>query len=147
MAYYTIDELAEMVGLTIQTLYKRRREDEELSRLMDEDSRKRGRRILYGEAVAEWLTDYYRPLPPTTNLTVEAEPSEAETPASTFKWQEEVARLTAENAKLTERIDELHKQNGLLLLLLQEEKQEKQALLPAPKVGLWQRLFGRKEDE
>jgi hypothetical protein len=142
MVYYTMEELSKAVGLTQQTLYKLRRENAIFAEVAKANSRKRGRGILYGEVVLEWLKEHYY---------VGGESSESATPAVNeptlaidagivAKYEGEIERLTA-------RIAELEQQQGILLLLLSQEKQEKQALLPAPKISLWQRIFAPKKQE
>lgn len=49
------------------------------------------------------------------------------------KYETEIARLNSEN-------QELIRQNSNILLLLSQEKQEKQALLPAPKISIAKRI-------
>lgn len=134
------------------------KENEEFRELVETNRQKRGNSYHYPETVLEWLTAYYL---------VSAEKKDTSSKASErpFKPFEAVDRekplldrisalegqIEALEAKLDEKEQErkaLFVQNNQLLYLLAQEKQEKQALLPAPKKSFFERIkdvFSKKD--
>lgn len=155
---YDIKTLCQRSNISQQTFYRLIKENEEFRELAETGRKKRGNSFLYPETVLHWLLAYYSiPSEPTE----EKPASKEETPVEAFESPSEpsetvdrekplidkIAALEAEikalEAKLEEKEQErkaLFIQNGQLLYLLSQEKQEKQALLPAPKKPLIERI-------
>lgn len=169
--YRTIEDIATDLQITSQAIYKKRQQDPVLSNLMETDRKKAKRTFYYGETVYKHLRDYYKPdytgndpapsfsgeqnegtsrneppVSPAPEETPEAAESEtASLRAAVSTLQQQIQRLEREAAEAKAEKQELLRQNGQLLLLLQQEKDEKRLYLPAPKgPGFFERLFGRK---
>lgn len=155
---YDIKMLCQRSNISQQTFYRLIKENEEFRELVEKNRQKRGNSYHYPEEVLQWLLAYYSiPSEPT-----EEKPStKAETPVeaseSPSKPSETVDRekllldkinalegeIKALEAKLEDKEQErkaLFLQNSQLLFLLSQEKQEKQALLPAPKKPILERI-------
>lgn len=149
---YSMDELKAATGKTPQTLYRQMRENPDLKELLKDHSERRGNRVYYDEAVLEWFRTFYNfdtveqsggveQIGVARGISENKKPSipEDTAPASVEKdsiiatLKADLERERAEKRMLLEQVQELQKQNGNLLLLLSQEKQEKQALLPAPR--------------
>lgn len=163
---YDIRMLCQRSNISQQTFYRLMKENEEFRELVETNRQKRGNSYHYPETVLEWLTAYYLVSADTTRGGG-ATPSPPPSTASTrpFKPAEAVDRekslldrinalegqIEALEAKLDEKEQErkaLFVQNNQLLYLLAQEKQEKQALLPAPKKSFFERIknvFSKKD--
>ena len=154
---YTIEDLASKAGVSKQSIYNLLSKDKEF---INNNSRKQQRKIKYSQAVLDMILEYYGKSSQAAEQPQEtAEAARATDPTEPEKPGEEIEALRAQIEALKQEIaekdellakkeqerQELLKQNGLTLLLLQQEKQEKQLLLPAPKKSLWKRLFGKSE--
>ena len=163
---FTIEDLAKKCQVTKQSIYNLISKNKEF---IKNNSIKQGRKIKYNQAVLDWFLGYYdkleqdtvedeapqqpaeaptEPLEPTLDETT---PKPAEAPTGAVEAEIAALRQEVEElkqqlaAKEAERL-ELLKQNGALILTLQQEKQEKLLLLPAPKKSLGERfkaLFGK----
>ena len=173
--YRTIEDIATELEITTQAIYKKRQQDPVLSNLMETDRKKAKRTYYYGETVYKHLRDYYKPtyagndpapsfsgeqnegissnLPPMTPApedTTEAAEGEAANLRDTIEAlkgqvKELENQLDKEREIAQKERAELLRQNAVVLLCLQQEKEEKRLYLPAPKgPGLFQRLFGKK---
>ena len=167
---FTIDDLASKCQVTKQSIYNLISKDKDF---IKQNSSKQGRKIKYNQAVLDKFLAYYdkledeeatpeAPQQPTEAPTSvpEANPDETTTKpteATTGPLEAQIAALRQEveelkkqlAAKEAERM-ELLKQNGALILTLQQEKQEKLLLLPAPKKTIGERirgLFGKDRQE
>lgn len=150
---YSMGDLSSRVKKTPQALYSLIKQNSALSSIVKENSERKGRYVRYGEPVLEWLLNYYgeslqedtnqedRPEPPETPLKSVSEPAEQIDQTETIKALQ--AQIEALNASITAKnmeIEYFKEQNNRLLLLLQMEKQEKVALLPAPKKSFVERI-------
>lgn len=102
-------------------------------------------KVMYNQAVLDLFLEYYnlRPGGDTTAPVADAlrgnadgcytAPAESEGSNTAANENATITALEKKIAVLEEQINELLKQNGHLLLLLSQEKAEKQQLLPAPK--------------
>ena len=150
---YTINDLASNCKVSTQSIYNLIRKNQAF---INDNSVRRQRKIYYNQTAMDFFLSYYGKA--TTESSVEekksaeiprpegeqspAESSSVDDPAaSRIKALEseleakeaEIKRLNdLLAAKETERI-ELLNQNGALILTLQQEKQEKMLLLPAPR--------------
>ena len=159
---YNIKILCEKANISQQTFYRLLRENDDFRELVEKNKQKKGNGFRYSEAVLDWLRDY-RGIEPEqqqdpTAAATEAKPVEAsETPAEPPVWADrekellnQIAALEREITRLTAALDDkeqerkaLFLQNANLLMLLTQEKAEKQALLPPPqqpKLPLGQRI-------
>ena len=153
---YTIDQLATASDVSITSINNLKKKNQEL---FQSNSVRKQRKLYYNQAVMDFCLSYYFPDGPINTdkngLTAEdtntevpkAENSPLESP-STDKPHEsqsdatkaEIDALKAEIDALKKQLEEkelerkeLIRQNGALILTLQQEKQEKQLFLPPPK--------------
>lgn len=170
MGLYTIKEIETIIHRTAPTIYAFMRSDEEMRKFFNQHRQERQRGgYLYDDDAIELLkmrfcveddgaigangnaeSDIPLCIPPMATqideLSQEKERLTAELEDLKGKLellQEEFDKVKAENS-------ELLRQNGNLLLLLSQEKAEKQALLPAPRRSIGERLksiFKKKEGE
>lgn len=135
---YTINDIKTATQVSLQSLYTLIKKNSEL---IKENSIRKQRKIYYNQTAMDFFISYYSEQAPKTPQKAE-EPSENKSSAS-FRiealeaerdaLQAEIGTLKKQlEAKETERL-ELLRQNGALLLMLQQEKQEKMLFLPAPK--------------
>lgn len=142
---YNIKSLCEKSNISQQTFYRLLRENKDFRELVEKNKEKKGNGYRYTDAVLSWLLDYKgieepstpAEMPPETILTDERERT----------LLNQIKALEAEIDGLKAIIDEKEQerkslllQNANLLLLLTQEKQEKQALLPAPRQSFSQRI-------
>ena len=154
MSYdYSINDLASKSNVSLQSCYGLIKKNREF---VDNNSVRKHRKIYYNQAVMDFFIDYYQPVeevpPKAENLTVEEVPPKAEkSPSLTSSTDEppedqlialqrkidalqaEIDALKKDLASTEEERKELIRQNGALILTLQQEKQEKQLFLPSPK--------------
>lgn len=163
MSQYTINELTSIFKVSKQSIYNFINKDKAL---LKEHSTRIQRKIYYDDTIFSNLVAYYgleEAPKETDNTVIEAVEQTAEVIQPTpeqINQQEEIDALKAEiealklqlkesDEKIKKLIDseqEAIKQNSQILLLLQEEKQEKMKLLPSPdseKKPLWKRIFKR----
>ena len=157
---YDVKTLCYRSIISQQTFYRLIKENEEFRELVETGRQKRGNSYHYPETVLQWLLEYYSiPSEPTEakdtpqeEKPVEASESPSE-PSETVDREKPLldrinaleAEIRALEAKLEDKEQErkaLFLQNSQLLFLLSQEKQEKQALLPAPKKPLLERIKG-----
>lgn len=157
---FDIKTLCQRSNISQQTFYRLSKENEEFRELVLAERKKRGNGFLYPDSVLQWLMNYYaisddKPADeskPTAETPVESpqspsEPSEAVDREKPFldRINALEGEIRALEAKLEEKEQErkaLFVQNNQLLYLLSQEKQEKQALLPAPRKPLLERIKG-----
>lgn len=155
---YAIEDLASKCQVSKQSIYNLLSKDKDF---IKQNSTRQARKIKYNQAVLNKLLLYYNKPEETDHAqeAIEAPTIVSETsPDKTTNETTEaiVAPLKAEIEALKKELEELRqqlaakeaermellKQNGALILTLQQEKQEKQALLPAPKKSFGDRLKG-----
>lgn len=164
---YNIKTLCEKANISQQTFYRLIRENDDFRELVEKNKQKKGNGFRYSEAVLDWLRDYrgitpeQQPTAAATENPVEAAETPSEPPVRPDREKElleQIAALEREITRLTAALDDkeqerkaLFLQNANLLMLLTQEKAEKQALLPPPqqpKLPLGQRIrsfFGSKQ--
>lgn len=140
---YTIEDIAIYCKVTKQSIYNLIRANKEF---IDQNSRKYQRRIVYNKEALRYFTQYYQVEGPTLDSTDDIIKQEE---SNTGALQAEIKALKAEIDTLRHQLEdkeierkELLKQNGALILTLQQEKQEKQLYLPAPKKTITERIKG-----
>lgn len=165
---YAIEDLASLSGITTQSAYAFIRKNKAF---VDEHSTRIHRKVKYSKAVLKLFLDYYKPDhgDETQTAPIDAPADERiAVPNNTVslqefndqkqRYEEELAKVRAERDALREQLDrayqdldarkqevsDLIRQNGLVLLTLSQEKQEKQLLLEAPRWP-WQGLFSGKK--
>ena len=162
----SIKQLCEQANISQQTFYRLVRENKEFRELTEANRQKRGNGFKYDRAVLEWLLSYYgreaeeTPSSQPTEAPKQAqEQPEAENQGTDIKALEaQIAALQEENNALKAQLIDKEKerqalfvQTNQLLFLLSQEKAEKQALLPAPRQPLGQRIksffIGKKQEE
>ena len=153
---YTINQISDRVSISKPSLYALIKKNQAF---INDNSVRRQRKIYYNQAVMDFFISYYLPEQaskeeqiPSSPIDTDIAEEQAENPPSEASYTDkpqdrEVERLKAEIDALNARIDALNKQldeketerkelirqNGALILTLQQEKQEKMLFLPAPK--------------
>jgi len=159
---YTIDDLSSKCKVSKQSIYSLIKKNQEF---VKQNSIRKGKKVKYNQEVLNLFLDYYGedkaedPSQKDPEEAIEANnaPQKAEDPSATVSQdkaaedqiralESQIEALKQELAAAREQNTELIKQNGAVLLLLQEEKQEKMKLLPAPKKSIKERFshfFGK----
>lgn len=153
---YTINDISAKCKVSIQSLYTLIKKNKEF---INKNSMRKQRKIYYNQEAMDFFVSYYLPEQPTEEPEISpspldiqtggglAENSLLETPSTDKPHESQTDALKAEIDALKAQIDTLRKeldakeaerkelirQNGALILTLQQEKQEKQLFLPAPK--------------
>lgn len=164
---YTINQLATICKVSTQSIYKLLSKNQPT---VKQFSTKQGRKILYGQEVLDLLLDHYglrQDEGQTEDTSTNASKTLSDAPEAEVEdnsTQTKIAALEAQIESQKKQIEELQKQladkeaerkqlleqNGQVLLLLSQERQERIKLLPAPKKSFGERLkgfFGKKEAE
>jgi len=162
---YTINDIAAEVKVSKQSLYTLIKKNQAF---VNENSTRKQRKVYYNQAVMDFFVSYYsasspdkaeNPRQDISNggevlANGENPPSMAPSADELYKSKldalhAEIDALHAEIDKLRRNLDEkeeerkeLIRQNGALILTLQQEKQEKQLFLPAPKKSIGDKLKG-----
>ena len=139
---YTVNDIANECKVSKQSIYTLIKKN---STFINDNSMRKQRKIYYSQAAMDFFTSYYNSeQPPETPQ--KAEENTERDPSADFL----VEKLKAENdalhteilhlreqleAKEAERM-ELLRQNGALILTLQQSQAEKMLLLPPPKKSL-----------
>ncbi len=163
---FDVKTLCEKSNISQQTFYRLIRENNEFRTLVESNRQKKGNGYKYDSAVLEWLYTYYDigPADEQPKETPETPIEAPQSPSNGLEGQEGINPLLAENEALKAQIEALKadleakeaerqmlfQQNAQLILLLGQEKQEKQALLPAPRKPIGERIrafFSKKERE
>ena len=150
---YTINDIKAAVNVSLQSLYTLIKKNQAF---INENSIRKQRKVYYNQAVMDFFVSYYSPDTekkiPDEIIDTETGGGKAENPVKKTSYREEeqqaridalqaeIGTLHAEIDTLRKQLDakeeerkELIRQNGALILTLQQEKQEKQLFLPAPK--------------
>ena len=153
---YTINDIKAAVNVSLQSLYTLIKKNQAF---INENSIRKQRKVYYNQAAMDFFISYYQPeqpadalkkWPPAEDKDTKAEKAEKSLPETSYREEEQQARIDALQAEigtlhaeidtLRKQLDakeeerkELIRQNGALILTLQQEKQEKQLFLPAPK--------------
>lgn len=150
------------VSITSLTAFKKKHQD-----FFNNNSTRKHRKIYYNQAAMDFFISYYSPDTDTDKkipdkiIDTETGGGKAENPLSETSSKEEEfkTRIDALQTKIDalhaeidilrrqleekeEERKELIRQNGALILTLQQEKQEKQLFLPAPKKTLGEKIKG-----
>ena len=157
---YDVKTLCQRSNISQQTFYRLIKENEEFRELAETNRQKRGNSYRYPETVLQWLLAYYSiPSEPTEEkpapkeeTPVEASESPSEPSESADREKpllDKINALEAEIRALKAQLEDKEQErkalfihNSQLLMLLSQEKQEKQALLPAPKKPMLERIKG-----
>ncbi len=159
---YDIKMLCQRSNISQQTFYRLMKENAEFRELVETNRQKRGNSYHYPETVLEWLTAYYLVSAKSATEKKDTSSKASERPFKPFEAVDREkplldrisaleGQIEALEAKLDEKEQErkaLFVQNNQLLYLLAQEKQEKQALLPAPKKSFFERIkdvFSKKD--
>lgn len=136
--YFSIAQIASKVRRSKQAIYKLISNNQELGKILPDNTITIGKGKQYSKAVLDWITEYYERIADS-----EGESQEAEEEARAGADQVEMALLRQQVEHLKEKLAMAEKQleevqaekrdmrqeNGALLMLLAQEKQEKQQLL------------------
>lgn len=168
--YYTIAQIANKVKKSNQAIYKLISNNKDLSELLHDNTITVGKGKQYSITVLEWIQTYYEQIEESKTPTEEEQ--EAISEENTKQKQEieelkkqlatkeqEIALLKQDIEHLKEKVEtaekaraeaqeekqSIYQQNGALLMLLAQEKQEKKLLLEAPRSGILGFLFGGKK--
>ena len=157
---YTINDISASVKISKPSLYALIKKNQEL---ISNNSVRRQRKIYYNQTVMDFFVSYYSPDTekkiPDEIIDTETGGGIAENPLKNPSYREEkqqahIDALQVEIKALHEEIDalkaqlaakenerlELLRQNGALILTIQQQQQEKMLLLPAPKRSLGERV-------
>ena len=141
---YNISNLSTFTGKSKQSLYKLIKQNDAF---FASHRQKEQQNVYYDEDAKAWFLKHYG-IEEDANKTDAQEEENQEGTSSTI-LQKKIEELEAQVAELTEKLKvseeerrELVKQNSLALLALQQEKQEKLLLLPAPKKTIAERIKG-----
>lgn len=153
---YTINQLSTICKVSSQSIYKLLAKNQPT---VKQFSTKQGRKILYGQEVLDLLLAHYNP----QQVEGQDEAPKADTPANAPNKPVEASSLQVEDDPTQSEIDalqakiealekrlaeteaekkELLRQNGQVLLLLSQEREERIKLLPAPKKSFGERIKG-----
>ena len=157
---YTINDIKDAVKVSLQSLYTLIKKNQAF---INENSIRKQRKIYYNQAAMDFFISYYSPDTekkiPDKIIDTEGAEEQAENPLKnpSYREEEQQARIDALQveikalhaeidalkeqltAKENERL-ELLRQNGALILTIQQQQQEKMLLLPAPKRSLGERV-------
>lgn len=153
---YTIEDLSSRCKVSKQSIYSLIKKNQEF---VKKNSTRKGKKVKYNQEVLNLFLDYYgvneaedpSQKDPEKAIEAEKDPQKAEDQSATSPQEKdpegkikalesEIEALKRELAAAREQNTELIRQNGQVLLLLQEEKQEKMKLLPAPKQGIIKKI-------
>ena len=146
-------------GKSRQALYNLMRNNPDLAALLENHSTVDGHNRFYDVSIVEWVKDYYfkqqkgpaiaADVPITFSEEQNSNNPNNTSPLMVDELQARIkdleAQLESKDATINELIQqatEAQKQASQLLLLLQEEKQEKMKLLPAPSKGIFTKIKG-----
>ena len=144
--------LCEKACISQATFYRLIRENKSLRVLTENNATKKGKRKYYSDTVLQWLLKHNdSPLDTPTSETPVSEHTQQQIPPQHPNREEllleQVAILKAEVERLTNALASKETESNALIYqvttltaLLNQEKQEKLALLPAPKTTLKQRI-------
>ena len=148
----TIEELSKTCDITVSSLYNLFKKNRAF---INQNSKRYGHKIKYNQAVLDFCLEYYQKQyaaegGETRPAESENKPADASLSADGGETaKEDITALKAQIAALEEKLAakenecaELIKQNGACLLLLSQEKAEKQLFLPAPKKSFTEKLKG-----
>jgi len=151
MAEYTMKQLCEIVDRTQSMLYNYIKTDKEYFESHRRKDSKKG--FLYDEEALLRIKEkigvlngvaWGNPNEEDENIPLDTPPSslpqEEETKQELERLKEKYAELQAELEKVEAERKQLLEQNGSLLLLLSQEKAEKQKLLPKPRKTIGERI-------
>lgn len=144
---YSIEELSSICQKSKQSIYNLIKQNQEF---IKDNSKRYGRRIKYNQEVLNYLLEYYGMESSEHHQDTQSDESTSSTRATLDASAEgKIEALKAEIDRLVNLLEEteaerkeLLKQNGALILTLQQEKQEKQLYLPAPKKTITERIKG-----
>lgn len=143
---YSINDISTKCKVSVQSLYKLINKNKAF---INDNSTRKQRKIYYNQTAMDFFTAYYLSeqtpeTPQTAEEQSEVKPS-ADARIEALETENnalhaEIASLKTQlEAKESERL-ELLRQNGALILTLQQEKQEKMLLLPPPKKSLGEKV-------
>ena len=162
---YTINDIAAEVKVSKQSLYTLIKKNQAF---VNENSTRKQRKVYYNQAVMDFFVAYYsasspdkaenprlnisegaETLPNGENPPFSASPADGPQKDQLDALHAEIDALHAEIDTLRKQLEEkeeerkeLIRQNGALILTLQQEKQEKQLFLPAPKKSIGDKIKG-----
>lgn len=158
---YNIKMLCQKANISQQTFYRLIKENREFGEIAEKGREKRGNSFRYPENVLNWLLEYYsihQEDKPDDNTEQDDRPAEPNQDYLKLKEDfereksiliDKISTLENERDALETKLEEKEQerkalllQNGQLLFLLAQEKQEKQALLPSPKKPFMERIKG-----
>jgi hypothetical protein len=152
-------DLSSIIKKTPQSIHSLIKNNQELESIIKQHTERKGRNVFYDEVVLEWLRAYYgvetateEPQAaasgdtenPTANDVAAGvvEPEEEAIPEPTApddrdaviaRQEEQITFLQGQVVELSKDKAYLREENARLLLLLQQEKDEKKLFLPAPR--------------
>jgi len=140
---FTMRELSETIGITEQSIYRLLKTNNEFRKIADGNCELSGKKKLYDQPVLDWLIDYYKP----TLTQKEAQQTENEALIAELRniisFLEKQLEDRAEELRLAHeelRLSQLQMGESLITI----RKMTELRLLEAPKKGLFERIFGKK---
>ena len=161
---FTIEDISNICQKTKQSIYNLIKQNQVF---IKDNSKRYGKRIRYNQEALNFFLDHYGMQTPGVNHETLLDPlidhnNGTISPASNegvfnpmLADKAKIEALQAEIDRLNKLLEEkeaerkeLLNQNGALILTLQQEKQEKMLLLPAPRKGIGEMIKGffRKEE-
>ncbi|MBO5413341.1 MAG: hypothetical protein J6A29_03450 [Clostridia bacterium] len=153
--YFTIKQIASKVNKSTQAIYNLMRNNIELMSLLPNNHKpiKNGRK--YSTVIYDWIINYYAQIEDNEDLEENTTIGELELENQLLK--KDIEHLTEKINILEQMIEELKtekqnaiSENGALLMLFAQEKQEKQKLLESSadkekRIGIFSRLFNNRK--
>lgn len=136
---YSIDDIADLVGKSKQSLYKLIKNNKELSPIVTQNKQTVGKLVMFDQPVVDWFIDYYKP-----NLEKESIEKSSLEDVIINDLRDRVAYLEQQIKEKDDQIKKANEISSQALLELNLERTEKMKLLEAPKRGFFARLFERK---
>ena len=150
---YTINDISTKCNVSLQSLYSLIKKNKEF---INENSTRKQRKIYYNQTAMDFFTSYYQVDSPSSGNEEEEQESTIKksneeegqnAPVKSAREEEGQESLKAEISALKAEIDtlkaqleakekerlELLRQNGALILTIQQAQQERMLLLPTPK--------------
>lgn len=152
---YNMKQLCEKVGgKREQSIYRLIRENSEFAEVVKNNRSKTAGKVTYEEPVLAWLITYYNADSVKVVKRTNEDSEKIELLEEKIRIMERerdtlLEQLKQKDLQLTrkdEQIKEANENTGAALLALHQE-QDRIKLLEAPKLSIWQRLFGKTTKE
>lgn len=134
--YFSIAQIASKVKRSKQAIYKLISNNQELGKILPDNTIAVGKGKQYSKVVLDWITNYYEQINESEGENQEQEEQTSVDQVEMALLRQQVEHLKEKLAMAEKQLEEvqaekrdMRQENGALLLLLAQEKQEKQQLL------------------